>query len=77
MKIEVTLKDPDGFHDAVDEAVKETLKTSGLPQDEQDALYEKRREKAWRAIGRWVEYQEYVTVVFDTDAGTASVKELP
>ena len=28
------------------------------------------------AISKWVEYGEYVTVVIDTEAGTATVEEV-
>ena len=73
MKVTVTLKDPDGFYESVDEAVKTSLAGSGLPEDEQEALTETRREKAWEVLTKWVDYQEYVTIEFDTEAGTATV----
>ena len=75
MKIEITLKDPDRFFDGVGEEVRASLVDSGLPEDEQSALLEVRTEKAWKALRKWVADQEYVTLVFDLDAMTATVKE--
>ncbi len=74
MKISVTLKDPDGFSEAVDDAVAASLEGSTLPQDEQDALLEKREEKLWQKLERWVDCKEYVELEFDTEAGTATVR---
>ena len=74
MKVHVTIKDPDRFYEAVEEAVKESLASSGLPDDEQEELQEVRTAKVWKALERWVEYQEYVYLEFDTEAGTATVK---
>ena len=75
MKISVYLKDPDGFSEAVDEAVEASLETSGLPKDEQEALKERRQQKVWDVLRRWVEDGEYISLEFDTDTGTATVKE--
>ena len=75
MKFKVYLKDPDGFYDSVEEACKESLRSSNLPEDEQKLLLESRIEKAWKQIDRWVEYKEYVVLEFDTDAVTATVVE--
>jgi hypothetical protein len=74
MKISVTLKDPDGFSEAVDDALAASLEGSGLPQDEQDAVLEKREEKLWQVLGRWVDCKEYIEIDFDTEAGTATVR---
>lgn len=72
MKFQVTLKDPDGFSNAVDEAVKESLsELEGLDEDEKEQLLDVRLEKTWEKLERFVEYQEYVTIEFDTEAGTA------
>lgn len=75
MKIKVTMKDPDGFHESVNEAVRDELKLNfaSLDEDEFEALVEYRMEKAWKALKPWVEYNEYLTVEFDTGAGTATV----
>ena len=73
MKINVYLKDPDGFSESIDDAVKADVKALGLPADEAKALIEVRRQKASDALMKWVEYGEYVAIDFDTDAGTATV----
>ena len=73
MIIQVSLKDPDGFSDSVDEAVREDVAKLGLAPDEFDAVFETRRDKVWTALKKFVEYQEYLSVEFDTDAETARV----
>lgn len=73
MIIRVSLKDPDGFSDSVDQAVRDDVEKLGLDKDETEALEETRRVKAWEKLARFVSYQEYVTIEFDTDAGTATV----
>jgi hypothetical protein len=75
MKIQVTLKDPDGFSNSIDEAVQKSLSDLGLEEDEMEPLIERRREKVEAKLERWVRYNEYVTVEFDLDAGTATVVE--
>lgn len=75
MKIRVTLKDPDGFYDCVKDAVEEIVayEFPTADDDEQEAIIEKRTNKVWQALEPWVEYQEYVTLEFDTEKGTAEV----
>lgn len=73
MLIRVTLKDPDGFYESVNDAVKESLDEIDGLVDEKKKLFEARLEKVWTALEPWVEYQEYVTLEFDTDKGTAEV----
>lgn len=71
MKFRVTMKDPDTLHDAIEEAVKETLED--MPADEKAVLKECRIEKAQKICGHWFEYGEYLTVEIDTDAKTCVV----
>lgn len=74
MKIRVTLKDPDTMHDAVDDAVGKMPPPDGVESEEWDRIRESRAEKVKEAISaKWMEYSEYLTVEFDTDAGTATV----
>lgn len=76
MKIRVTLKDPDGFYDCVKDAVKDSLdELEGLDADEKEQLLEHRLEKTWDQLEKFVDCQEYVTIVFDTEAGTATVEK--
>lgn len=74
MKIKVTLKDPDGFSESVQEAVEESLEQlEGIDEDEKKALLETRLEKTWDKLEKFVDCQEYVIIEFDTEAGTATV----
>ncbi len=74
MKFRITLKDPDGFSNAIQEAVEASVsEIPGLAQDEREAVVEKRHEAVHDALKQWVEYSEYVTIEFDTDANTATV----
>jgi hypothetical protein len=73
VKIRVTMKDPDSGYDAVQDAVRAGLKGSGLPEDEQELLFESRVAKANEALGKWMRYGEYLDVEFDTESGTAVV----
>lgn len=76
MKIRVTVKDPDGFYDCVKDAVKDSLdELEGLDEQEKEDLLEHRLEKTWDKLEKFVDCQEYVTIVFDTDAGTATVEK--
>jgi hypothetical protein len=76
MKIRVTMKDPDGMYDCVQDAVTAEVTALGLPADEAEMVIEARAEKVRAAIKTWVEYGEYLTVEFDTDAMTATVVKL-
>lgn len=73
MKFHIQLKDPDGFSDGMDEAIEASLSEADLSDDEKEAVSAARQERAWKALEKWVEYREYVTIEFDTDAGTATV----
>jgi hypothetical protein len=77
MKIEITMKDPDCLEEPIDEAVKASLADLGLDADEMEPLIEKRTEKIREKMNHWFEYGEYVTIIVDTDAMTATVKERP
>lgn len=73
MKIKITLKDPDGFYDSVKESVKDSLSDLGLDKDEMEVLLERRLEKTWDKLEKWVDCQEYVNLEFDLDTMTAVV----
>jgi len=80
MKIEVTLKDPDGFSTSVDQAIIDSVNAQqDLDEDEKDVIEHRRakvcRAKVWKALDKFVSYQEYVTIDFDTETGTATVRE--
>lgn len=74
MKFTVTFKDPDVVHDAIERAIKASLEPQeGLDDEEVEAIVEQRMEEIEDSIKKWVKYSEYVTIQFDTDAGTAAV----
>ena len=76
MKIRITLKDPDGFWDAVTDAVEsEVSEITGISEDEKEELTESRRDDAFDLLSKWVEYKEYVIIEFDTESQTATVIE--
>jgi hypothetical protein len=74
MKFRVTFKDPDGPLDCLaDEAKRLAAAVEGIDDDEREALAESRRENLREFVGGWLEYSEYVTIEFDTEANTATV----
>lgn len=75
MKIKVTLKDPDGVYESVRQSVKDSMVDLPLSGREHEAVLETRTEGAEEALRRWVDCGEYVTIEFDTEAGTATVLE--
>ena len=77
MKIRVTLKDPDTMADAVADAVAKDVKTlAGLSDSERQLIQGDRIAETQSVIAdRWMLYGEYLTVEFDTEAGTATVLE--
>lgn len=75
VKFIVTMKDPDTLADSIEDAVKEQLLSSGLPQHEQDLIADDRQEKVYDQCSKWFRYGEYLAVEIDTEAGTCTVKE--
>jgi hypothetical protein len=81
VKFQITLKDPDGFYEGVKEAVAESLEKGGefqgLSDDEvaelKETLTDSRRDKVLEFLNKFTTYSEYVTLEFDTEAGTATV----
>ena len=68
MKIQVTLKDPDTMHDAVDEAVKRLPAPVGIDPQEWASILETRADRIKASITHsWMEYSEYLVVEFDID----------
>lgn len=78
MKFTITMKDPDGVWESVQDAAKDSLVSAleGLSKKESDGLIEARVDSIHGTIGKWVDGGEYITVEFDTDAGTATVVKL-
>ena len=75
MKFTISFKDPDVVHDAVREAVeREVNAIESLDADEKEDLIETRSEKINDKLDKWIKYGEYVSIEFDTEAGTATVQ---
>lgn len=74
MKFSVTFKDPDGPYDSIQDAAKAQVDAmTGIDEDEREGLLESRVGKLREFTGQWLKYGEYVTIEFDTEAGTATV----
>lgn len=73
MKFTITMKDPDGVYDCIQDAAKESLKVGGLTEKEQEILLDARIETIKETTGKFFEYGEYINVEIDTEAGTATV----
>jgi hypothetical protein len=69
MKLRVTLKDPDGIQDCVQDAV-ETTRPADITNDEWAEIASRRRGEI---TGQWFKYGDYCTVEIDTVAKTARV----
>lgn len=77
MKFRIMLKDPDGIGDALMDAAKKSLAgNTFFDTREAKAAHEERLESIKDRTDKWIEYGDYVTVEFDTDAGTAVVVEV-
>lgn len=72
MKFTITFKDPDGVYDSLRDAARQAV-PEGLDDEEREDLIATRREKLTEAIEPWVQYDEYISIEFDTEAGTATV----
>ncbi len=75
MILRITMKDPDGVWESIDNAIRSAVRADCLPltEDEQEELVESRREKVSQSLRAWLDYLEYVTIEVDTDANTARV----
>lgn len=74
MKIQITLKDPDGVWNCVADSVsKEVDAIKGVGFFERAAVAESRHGKVMRELETWINDGEYITIEFDTDAKTATV----
>jgi hypothetical protein len=76
MKFRITMKDPDGPYECIqDEAKKMVAAIEGITDAEREPIAESRADMLRDFAGRWMSYDEYITVEFDTEAGTATVIE--
>jgi hypothetical protein len=74
MKFRITMKDPDGPYECLQDAAKEMVKDiPGIDEEEREALGDTRYNTLRDFAGKWMEYGEYIEVEFDTEAKTATV----
>jgi predicted nucleotide-binding protein (sugar kinase/HSP70/actin superfamily) len=77
MKVNITLKNPDAVYESVREAVKDQISSiEGIDEEEREELEESRIEAVNEKLSKWIEYNEYVRLEFDTEAGTARILEV-
>ena len=79
MKFEITLKDPDGFYESIQQACEDYC-TATYPnmtdKGEIELITENRKELIENFLSKWVEYGEYINLEADMEAGTLTVKLL-
>jgi hypothetical protein len=76
MKFRVTMKDPDGPCDSIQDAAERSLAAiEGLDDDERAELQESREVSLRQFASRWMTFGEYITIEFDTETQTAVVVE--
>jgi hypothetical protein len=74
MKFQITMKDPDGPYECIQDAATDSLtQISGLSEEERETLKDQRVGQLRTFADKWMKYGEYITVEFDTEAGTAVV----
>ena len=78
MKFRITFKDPDGVSNSIQEEslnLAQNSLTENLRTNEKllEPLVEHFKEELESKIEKWIEYNEYLTIEFDTDANTCTV----
>lgn len=77
MKFKVTLKDPDGVYESIEDAAKsaanEVAGVLELDDEDRASFVERKTEKLKKLCSKWFEYGEYLTVEIDTEAETCVV----
>lgn len=73
MLINITMKTPDAYSDAVEDAISTMFLDSTLGQDDLERAMEAERDKVYSLLSRWFSYQEYLTVEVDTADQTIRV----
>lgn len=74
MKIRISMENPDCVYEAVKDAAEaDVSQIEGMAEDERNDLVESRQEGIFEILEKWIEYKEYITVEFDTEAMTAIV----
>lgn len=71
MKVRVTMKTPDAYDEAVDEAVE--WEVSSLEKASSDDIEDEIRERTKKVLDKFFRWQEYIDVEIDTETGEAKV----
>jgi hypothetical protein len=72
MKFSITMKDPDGFYDSLQEAIEADV-AEIEDEEEREHLRSFRQRKLSALLSTWFRYGEYLTVEIDTVAETCRV----
>lgn len=75
MIVNITMKSPDAVYECIREASREN-RPDGLSDAEWETVAEERRRAIQDKLSKWIEYNEYVFLEFDTEAMTAKVTEV-
>jgi hypothetical protein len=73
MRFTLTFKDPDGPSECLREAVTESIPDAITDPEEIEMLVDFGTDKLREFIEPWVQWGEYVSIEFDTEAKTATV----
>lgn len=76
MFFKITLKDPYGIKKCLEDAIEDNfVDDSSLMKEEQDEIFEKRVIDLQAFISKWICYDDYIVLVFDTNKNTCTVEE--
>ena len=73
MIFRVTMKDPDGVSDSIQDAIQDEVGHGYRDAALQEALDDVARERINEAVSKWFDYSEYLTVEIDTEQNTCVV----
>jgi len=75
MIITLSLKDPDGVANSIQESLLQSLENvrEDLSEEEIESIMDVRQERILTALEPWVQFGEYVGIEIDTETNTAKV----
>ena len=77
MKFIITMKDPDGVYDSVQDAAEKAIVGNPINQlIGYEGVRDQALEKILEKVGKWFEYGEYLQVEVDLDEMTCKVLEV-
>ena len=72
MKLQFLIKDPDGFSRGIQDAIAANVEEN-LEGTEYENYIETKTKEIIQSIKKYVKYEEYITIIIDTDADIAEV----